>query len=95
MTNKQPRNKEKSSRGKIPEENYLLVLHNDDINSFDYVINALIDVCAHAFEQAVQCTLIAHYKGSCDVRKGNFKTLEKMKCTLTSKGLTVTINSKP
>jgi ATP-dependent Clp protease adaptor protein ClpS len=95
MTNKQTRKKEQSGRENIPGGIYLLILHNDDIHSFDYVINALIEVCAHQFEQAVQCALITHYKGSCDVRKGTYKDIEKMKNALELKDLSVTINSQP
>lgn len=73
---------------------YLLVLHNDEVHSFDYVIDALIDVCDHDYEQAVQCTVITHHNGSCDIRKGELKTLRKMKDALTEKELSTTINSK-
>jgi len=70
---------------------YTLLLHNDDVHSFDYVINALIDICKHTFEQAEQCSLITHYKGSCDIYKGEFKTLKKMKNALIAMNLNATI----
>ena len=71
---------------------YYLVLHNDNVHSFDYVISALIDICGHAYEQATQCTIIAHYKGKCDIKKGVFETLKHMKEVLLERELNVTIN---
>lgn len=41
---------------------YKLVLHNDDVNTFDFVIECLIEICKHTPEQAEQCTLLVHYK---------------------------------
>ena len=46
-----------------------LIVYNDDVNSFDHVINALIKICKHEVEQAEQCTWIIHYKGKCRDRK--------------------------
>ncbi|HBS86373.1 MAG: hypothetical protein A2W91_19355 [Bacteroidetes bacterium GWF2_38_335] len=73
-------------------EEQFLILHNDDFNTFDFVIDSLIDVCCHEFEQAEQCAYITHYKGKCDVKKGNFTTLKPLKDKLTAIGLNVTIN---
>jgi ATP-dependent Clp protease adaptor protein ClpS len=52
-----------------------LIVYNDDINTFDHVINTLIKVCKHTPEQAEQCTLLVHYKGKCAVKKGSFVDL--------------------
>jgi ATP-dependent Clp protease adaptor protein ClpS len=70
----------------------ILVLHNDDVHSMDYVIESLMEVCSHEAEQAEQCTLIAHYKGSCDVRMGILDKLLPMKEGLTNRGLLATID---
>ncbi len=69
-----------------------LILHNDDYHSFDYVIEALIHICEHDPEQAIQCTLLTHYKGKCDVKKGSFHYLSGMKKALTDKDLKATID---
>lgn len=69
-----------------------LILHNDDYHSFDYVIEALIQICNHEQEQAVQCTLLTHYKGKCDVKKGSFSYLRPMKQALLAKDLKATID---
>jgi len=73
------------------EENFL-ILHNDDIHTFDYVIESLMDVCEHSTVQAEQCTFIIHYKGKCDVKKGSVDNLIPMKTKLISKGLLATID---
>ena len=69
-----------------------LILHNDDYHSFDYVIEALMKICDHEHEQAIQCTLLTHYKGKCDVKKGSFNYLSPMKKALNAKDLTATID---
>ena len=69
-----------------------LILHNDDINSFDYVMDTLVEVCDHSPEQAEQCAMIAHYKGKCGIRSGiDNETLKEMRYRLISKGLKATI----
>lgn len=72
-------------------DDYFLILHNDEHNLFDYVVDSLIEICEHDPYQAEQCTLIVHYKGQCDVKKGPVKALEPYKKALNEKGLTVTI----
>lgn len=61
---------------KLP--NYALVVYNDDVNTFDHVINTLIRVCKHTFEQATQCTYFIHYKGKYAVKHGSLKELKPM-----------------
>jgi ATP-dependent Clp protease adaptor protein ClpS len=92
MTSKEPKKVTvKAIRNNVSEENFL-TLHNDDIHSFEYVINALMDICGHGYEQATQCTIITHYKGKCDVMKGDFKQLKLMKDALIEKKLNATID---
>ena len=69
----------------------ILVLHNDDVNSFDYVIESLVEVCDHSPIQAEQCTMIAHYKGKCEVKSGDLEALKAQRYQLVSKGLKATI----
>ncbi len=57
-----------------------IVLFNDDVHTFEYVINSLIDVCNHTLEQAEQCTYLVHFKGKCAVKTGEFDEL-KPKCS--------------
>lgn len=58
-----------------------IILYNDDVNTFDHVINTLIYVCDHTPEQAEQCSLIVHYKGKCTVKTGSYDDL-KPRCTM-------------
>ncbi len=58
-----------------------IVLYNDDVNTFDYVIETLIYACDHTSLQAEQCALLVHYKGKCTVKTGSFKDLEP-RCTM-------------
>jgi ATP-dependent Clp protease adaptor protein ClpS len=74
------------------QEENSLILHNDDIHTFDYVIESLVDVCEHSTVQAEQCTFIIHYKGKCDVKKGSFDFLKPMKDCLIERGLNATID---
>ncbi len=71
-----------------------LILYNDEINTFDFVIQSLVEVCGHEFEQAEQCALIAHFKGRCIVKSGSFEELKNMSDELTRRRLTVDIESE-
>lgn len=65
-----------------------LVLHNDDIHSFDYVIKALVDICRITYAQAEQCTILVHCHGKCAVKHGSYDTLLPMHTALLDKQLT-------
>ncbi len=58
-----------------------IVLYNDDVNTFDHVIDTLIFACDHTPEQAEQCSLLVHYKGQCTVKTGVYDELEP-RCTI-------------
>ncbi|GAA5101415.1 hypothetical protein GCM10023210_41160 [Chryseobacterium ginsengisoli] len=70
------------------DEVYKLVLHNDDVHTFDYVIDSLIEVCKHTLEQAEQCTILVHFKGKCTVKTGSIDILKPMHEKLLSRELT-------
>ena len=78
-----------SSKEKVSEEVLLdeqqvtvneIVLFNDDVNTFEHVIDTLVNVCEHTPEQAEQCSLIVHYNGKCTVKTGEYNDL-KPRCT--------------
>ncbi len=93
MTSRKKTEKQKSFEVNTnSERDYSLILYNDDVHDFDFVINSLIDVCNHDSAQAEQCTYLVHYKGKCDVKKGKYSHLKKMHDQLQIKGLTVSIN---
>jgi len=68
-----------------------LMVYNDDVNTFDHVINTLIKVCKHSAEQAEQCTWIIHYKGKCQVKNGSEILLIPICKVLQAQGLSATL----
>lgn len=68
-----------------------IVLYNDDVNTFDHVIDTLIYACDHTPEQAEQCSIIVHYKGKCTVKTGEYKELEPRCSMLLDAGLSAEI----
>lgn len=89
-----------STREKVLEEVLLdeetlrqneIVLFNDEVNTFDHVIETLMDVCEHTPEQAEQCSLIVHYNGKCTVKTGDYKDLEPRCSGLLHAGLSAEI----
>ncbi|MBO4543331.1 MAG: ATP-dependent Clp protease adaptor ClpS [Bacteroidales bacterium] len=70
---------------------YTLWLLNDDVHTFDYVIDVLMDICEHTFEQAFQCAMITHTNGKCDVYQSSYKVILNKARALRSMGLSVDI----
>jgi len=70
------------------DEVYKLILHNDDIHTFDDVIEALIQICKHDPIQAEQCTMLVHFKGKCTVKTGSMEVLKPMHEKLIARSLT-------
>lgn len=70
-------------------KDYSLILYNDDVHDFNYVINSLIEICKHEPLQAEQCTYLVHYTGKCQVKVGKFDQLRIIKEKMLNKGLTV------
>ena len=87
--------KEKTSEQQLSETDLMheneIILYNDDVNTFDHVINTLISVCDHTLEQAEQCSLIVHYKGKCGVKSGSYSELKPMCTKLLQAGLSAEI----
>lgn len=92
MTTKETKRNPVENYQEDVSENNFLILHNDDFHTFDYVTVALMEICEHTFEQASQCTLIVHYKGKCDVKKGEISKLKPMKEALIQRELNATID---
>jgi ATP-dependent Clp protease adaptor protein ClpS len=68
-----------------------IVLHNDDVNTFDHVIETLIRVCKHDALQAEKCALLVHYKGKCTVKTGTIEELKPQCSALLDAGLSAEI----
>ncbi len=68
-----------------------LIVWNDEVNTFEWVIETLIDVCGHSAEQAEQCALLIHTKGKYAVKTGDYDTLKPMCNTITDRGINATV----
>lgn len=68
-----------------------IILHNDDVNTFEFVIETLMQVCNHSLQQAEQCTYLIHYKGKCSVKVGTLVELKPICIQLLDRGLSAEI----
>jgi ATP-dependent Clp protease adaptor protein ClpS len=68
-----------------------LIVWNDEVNSFEWVIETLIEVCGHSFEQAEQCSLIIHFRGKYAVKQGSYEDLKPQCDAITERGIGATI----
>ncbi len=74
---------------------YSLIVWNDEVNTFEWVIETLIDICGHSFEQAEQCAMIIHHKGKYAVKEGAYDELKPMCEAITERGIGATIETVP
>ncbi len=77
----------------IEQKEKSIVVYNDDVNTFDFVIESLMKYCNHTQEQAMQCTYLIHYKGECAVKNGSFKNLKPICEALLESGITAKIET--
>ena len=70
---------------------HTLMVYNDEVNTFEYVIDTLIEVCEHTPEQAEQCTLLIHYKGKCSVKNGSWEELVPMRNEICRRGISAEV----
>lgn len=82
---------EEVSVAELESDQNEIVLYNDDVNTFDHVINSLIFACEHTPEQAEQCSIIVHYKGKCIVKTGGYDELKPQCSMLLEAGLSAEI----
>ena len=68
-----------------------LIVWNDNVNTFEWVIETLIDVCGHSPEQAEQCSYLIHYRGKCAVKNGSFDEMKPMCDAITERGIGATV----
>lgn len=71
-----------------------LVVYNDDVNTFDWVISCFIEILSHSYEQSEQLSLIIHFKGKATVKTAVLQVLKPLKSALVDKGLSAVIESK-
>ena len=75
------------------ETPFSLIVWNDEVNSFEWVIETLMEVCNHAQEQAEQCAMLIHTKGKYAVKHGDYETLKPMCDAITERGIGATIET--
>ncbi len=75
----------------VATQTYSIMLFNDHVNSFDYVIQCLVDICEHTPTQAEQCAIIVHYKGKYVVKSGEKRDMIDRGMALLDRGLTIEV----
>lgn len=75
------------------ENSHSLIVWNDNVNTFEWVIETLIEVCGHDEQQAEQCAMIIHNKGKYAVKQGSYDTLKPMCDAITERGIGATIEA--
>jgi ATP-dependent Clp protease adaptor protein ClpS len=75
----------------LTEEPCRLIVWNDDVNTFEAVIDALMEICHHSQEQAEQCAMIIHTKGKYAVKEGSYEQLKPMCDAITDRGIGATV----
>lgn len=70
-----------------------LIVLNDDVNTFDWVIQSLMEVCSHTFEQSEQLSLIVHFKGKACVKTDSWDSLKPLKDALIDRGISAVIET--
>ena len=73
------------------DEYCTLIVWNDEVNSFEWVIETLVSVCGHTPEQAEQCAIIIDSKGKYAVKEGSYDDLKPMCDAITERGIGATI----
>ena len=73
------------------EKTYHIIVWNDEVNTFEWVIETLIDICGHTQEQAEQCSMIIHTKGKYAVKEGSYEILKPQCDAITERGINATI----
>lgn len=75
------------------QEPFHLIVWNDEVNTFEWVIETLVEVCSHSYEQAEQCAYIIHFRGKYAVKEGSYDDLKPMCDAITDRGIGATIES--
>jgi ATP-dependent Clp protease adaptor protein ClpS len=73
------------------DDHYNLVVWNDNVNTFDWVIETLVEVCGHSYEQAEQCSYFIHFRGKYAVKQGTYEELKPQCDAITERGIGCTV----
>jgi ATP-dependent Clp protease adaptor protein ClpS len=75
----------------LSDDPWNLIVWNDEVNTFEWVIETLMDICKHTAEQAEQCAMLIHTQGKYAVKKGNYENLKTMCDAITERGIGATV----
>jgi ATP-dependent Clp protease adaptor protein ClpS len=75
----------------LEDQPWSLIVWNDEVNSFDWVIETLVEVCHHSTEQAEQCAMLIHLQGKYAVKNGSYEELEPLCTAITDRGISATV----
>ena len=75
----------------MTEDPFSLIVWNDEVNTFEWVIETLMQVIGHSQEQAEQCAMIIHTKGKYAVKRGSYDELKPFCDAITDRGIGATI----
>lgn len=75
----------------LTEDPCHLIVWNDEVNTFEWVIETLMDVCGHSYEQAEQCSYLIHFKGKYAVKNGTYDDLKPLCDAITERGIGATV----
>jgi ATP-dependent Clp protease adaptor protein ClpS len=75
----------------ITDKGCSLIVWNDEVNTFEWVIETLVEICNHSYEQAEQCAMIIHHQGKYAVKNGTYDFLKPMCDAITDRGIGATI----
>jgi ATP-dependent Clp protease adaptor protein ClpS len=75
------------------QEPFHLIVWNDEVNTFEWVIETLVEVCGHSYEQAEQCAYIIHFRGKYAVKQGSYDDLKPLCDAITERGIGATVES--
>src|SRR5436190_22857637 len=73
------------------EEPCCLIVWNDEVNTFEWVIETLVEVCGHSYEQAEQCSYFIHFRGKYAVKEGSYDDLKPQCDAITDRGINATV----
>jgi len=91
QTDIRTKNREETDLLTAVDEPFTLIVWNDEVNTFEWVIETLIEVCGHSYEQAEQCAYIIHFQGKYAVKKGSYDELKPMCNAITDRGIGATV----
>jgi ATP-dependent Clp protease adaptor protein ClpS len=75
------------------DQPFQLIVWNDEVNTFEWVIETLVEICKHSYEQAEQCAYIIHFRGKYAVKQGSYDELKPMCDAITERGIGATVES--